>query len=75
MRSADVLPHRWEVTGDSIAAFVAGAVDASRLILIKPATGLSDPVDPYFGTTLPAGLPYFTIGWDRIDELAARLSG
>ena len=75
MRSADVLPHTWEVTSDSIAAFVAGALDAARLILIKPAPGLSDPVDPCFGATLPAGLPYFTIAWDRIDELAARLSG
>jgi 5-(aminomethyl)-3-furanmethanol phosphate kinase len=75
MRSADVLPHSWEVTSDSIAAFVAGALDAARLILIKPAIGLSDPVDPYFGTTLPAGLPYFTVGCDRMDELAARLNG
>jgi hypothetical protein len=75
MRSADVLPHSWEATSDSIAAFVAGALDAARLILIKPAPGLSDPVDPCFGTTLPAGLPYFTIGWDRMDDLAGRLSG
>jgi len=75
IRSADVLPHSWEVTSDSIAAFVAGALDAARLILIKPATGLSDPVDPYFGIALPAGLPCFTIAWDRMDELAARLSG
>jgi aspartokinase-like uncharacterized kinase len=75
MRSADVLPHSWEVTSDSIAAFVAGALDAARLILIKPATELSDPVDPYFATTLPAGMPYSIMGCDRMDELAARLSG
>jgi len=75
MRSADVLPHSWDVTSDSVAAFVAGALDAARLILIKPGTEIPDPVDPCFGTTLPAGLPYFTIGWDRMDELAARLSG
>jgi aspartokinase-like uncharacterized kinase len=75
MRSADVLPHSWEVTSDSIAAFVAGALDAARLILIKPATEVSDPLDPHFATTLPAGLPYSLIGWDRLDQLAARLSG
>ena len=75
MRSADVLPHSWEVTSDSIAAFVAGALDAARLLLIKPATDLSDPVDPYFTATLPVGLPYSVLGCDRIDELAARLSG
>ena len=75
MRSADALPHSWDVTSDSIAAFVAGALDAARLILIKPATELSEPVDPYFATTLPAGLPYSTMRWDRIDDLAERLSG
>jgi 5-(aminomethyl)-3-furanmethanol phosphate kinase len=75
MRSADVLPHSWEVTSDSIAAFVAGALDADRLILIKPAAELSDPVDPYFATTLPAGMPYSIMGCDRMDELASRLSG
>jgi aspartokinase-like uncharacterized kinase len=75
MRSADALPHSWEVTSDSIAAFVAGALDAARLILIKPAAELPDPVDPYFATTLPAGLPYSTMRWDRIDDLAERLSG
>ncbi len=75
MRSADVLPHHWGVTSDSVAAFVAGALDAARLILIKPATGISEPVDPYFRTTLPAGLPYAAIGWDQMDELAVRLSG
>ena len=74
MRSADVLPHTWDVTSDSITAFVAGALDAARLILIKPGTGLPDPVDPHFAATLPAGLPYSTLGWDQMDRLAARLS-
>ncbi|MEO8090921.1 MAG: hypothetical protein ABI703_11540 [Gemmatimonadales bacterium] len=75
MRAADILPHDWEVTSDSIAAFVAGALDAVRLILIKPASGIPEPVDSHFRRTLPAGLPCFTIGWDRMDELAACLSG
>lgn len=75
MRSADVLPHRWEVTSDSIAAFVAGALDAARLILIKPATELSDLVDPYFVSSLPVGMPYSIMGCDRMDELATRLTG
>jgi aspartokinase-like uncharacterized kinase len=74
MRSADVLPHTWDVTGDSIAAFVAGALDADRLLLIKPVTGLSDPVDPYFATALPAGMPYSIVGADRVDELSRQLN-
>jgi aspartokinase-like uncharacterized kinase len=74
MRSADVLPHSWEVTSDSIAAFVAGAVGAARLILIKM-TSAGDPVDPYFRTALPVGLPFTILAWDRVEELATQLSG
>jgi 5-(aminomethyl)-3-furanmethanol phosphate kinase len=74
MRSADVLPHSWDVTSDSIAAFIAGALGATRLILIKM-TEVGDPVDPYFRSALPVGLPYEILGWERIEELPARLSG
>jgi hypothetical protein len=74
MKSADVLPHCWEVTSDSIAAFVAGALDARRLVLIKPAVDAADPVDPYFFSAMPAGLPYSILSVDRIEELAQELS-
>jgi aspartokinase-like uncharacterized kinase len=74
MRSADVLPHSWEVTSDSVAAFVAGALGALRLVLIKP-TSASVPVDLYFVQSLPAGMPYFILPWDEIDDLPSRLSG
>src|SRR5712691_5439065 len=41
LREADPLPHAWDVTSDSIAAWVAGRVGARRLVLVKPpgATG------------------------------------
>ena len=74
MRSADVLPHTWDVTSDSIAAFVAGALDARRLILIKPDSSVSQPVDPHFCSTLPAGMPYAILGCDRIEELSQELT-
>jgi aspartokinase-like uncharacterized kinase len=74
MRSADVLPHSWDVTGDSIAAFVAGALDAARLVLIKP-PDQANAVDCYFATALPAGMTYLVLGCDRIEELPQRLSG
>jgi len=74
MRSADVLPHSWEVTSDSIAAFVAGALDARRLVLIKP-TDRGTLVDSYFVTVLPRGLPCIIVSWDRIEELSSRLIG
>jgi aspartokinase-like uncharacterized kinase len=38
--AADPLPASWAVTSDSIAAWVAGAADAARLVLVKPVGGL-----------------------------------
>jgi 5-(aminomethyl)-3-furanmethanol phosphate kinase len=73
MRAADVLPHTWGVTSDSIAAFIAGALDAERLVLIKPAVD-GPAVDPYFNAALPVGLPYRIVPWDTIDQLESWLS-
>jgi dihydroneopterin aldolase len=75
LRSADVLPRSWAVTSDSVAAFVAGAMDAARLILVKPAANLAEPVDSYFESTLPQGMPWSLVACDRLEELAERLSG
>jgi aspartokinase-like uncharacterized kinase len=74
MRAADVLPHTWQATSDSVAAFVAGALDAERLILVKPGAESETAVDPCFRSVLPAGLPYTVLPWDRVGELA-RLAG
>jgi aspartokinase-like uncharacterized kinase len=73
MRSADVLPHTWDVTSDSVAAFVAGALEAARLVLVKP-TGAANAVDPYFQLALPSDMPYQLLGADEIGQLGARLS-
>jgi 5-(aminomethyl)-3-furanmethanol phosphate kinase len=57
LREADPLPHSWDVTSDSIAAWVAAAVGARHLILIKRAT--DDPltvVDRYFERARPQSL-------------------
>jgi 5-(aminomethyl)-3-furanmethanol phosphate kinase len=76
LRAADVLPHTWDATSDSVAAFVAGAVDAVRLVLIKPAGGhLADLVDPHFHAVLPARLPVAVLAWERIAELGEVLEG
>jgi aspartokinase-like uncharacterized kinase len=75
MRAANVLPQSWEVTSDSIAAFVAGALDAAQLILIKPATDVREAVDPHFATALPSGMSYSILGCDRIEELQGKLIG
>jgi aspartokinase-like uncharacterized kinase len=39
LREADPLPHSWDVTSDSIAAWIAGELDARHLILVKPVGG------------------------------------
>jgi 5-(aminomethyl)-3-furanmethanol phosphate kinase len=73
LRNADVLPHGWEATSDSVAAFVAGALDAAHLILVKPADSMLEPVDRAFNGVVPAGLPVAIVGWSRLEEtLSAR---
>lgn len=75
MRSADVLPHSWHASSDSVAAFVAGALDAARLILVKPVDGVLGPgiTDDYFDSVRPSGLPCAVLGWRRIVELESML--
>ncbi|MSO82489.1 MAG: hypothetical protein EXQ53_04235 [Acidobacteria bacterium] len=43
LRRADPLPHTWDVTSDSIAAWVAGVVGARRLVLVKPPRARQSP--------------------------------
>ena len=57
LRATDPLPHTWDVTSDSIAAWIAGRVHATRLVLVKPVAG--EPaalVDAYFERALPSGV-------------------
>lgn len=57
MRAADPLPHSWDITSDSIAAFIAGALGAGELILLKPVDGPLDAlVDRGFAAARPAAL-------------------
>ncbi|MGI9041223.1 MAG: hypothetical protein ACR2HK_09045 [Gemmatimonadales bacterium] len=74
MRAADVLPHTWNATSDSVAAFVAGALGSRHLVLVKPCEEGENLVDHCFAAVLPAGLSCTTIAWDRIEELADRLA-
>jgi len=64
LRKDDPLPHSWDVTSDSIAAWVAGRVGARALALVKAEVageGSSDSnvngyVDPYFASAIPLGV-------------------
>ena len=61
----DALPASWQVTSDSIAAWVAGQVGADRLVLIKPVDGL-------FAEWPSRGRPLARL---TVDELAGRRPG
>ncbi|HTS88422.1 MAG TPA: hypothetical protein VMG41_08030 [Gemmatimonadales bacterium] len=64
LRAADLLPHSWEVTSDSLAACLAGLLQAEELVLIKPKTGGAELVDPYFDRALPAGIRWRVVSVD-----------
>ena len=72
LRAADPLPHSWDATSDSAAAFVAGALDARRLVLVKPAEVGEEGVDRCFMTVVPAGLEVSVIGWGRFSGVSPR---
>lgn len=74
MLTADVLPHSWDATSDSVAAFVAGALDAEVLVLVKPVGGSAGELtDAGFDAALPAGLPVLVLGVEEMDRLGERL--
>jgi aspartokinase-like uncharacterized kinase len=51
LRARDPLPRSWDVTSDSIAAWVASAASAQRLVLVKPGADRLG-VDGYFSTAV-----------------------
>ena len=75
LRESDPLPHSWDVTSDSIAAWISGRVGARRLVLVKPpGLRLSDAaVDAYFQRALPEGITAESVAADQIDALRAAL--
>jgi aspartokinase-like uncharacterized kinase len=68
LRKSDPLPHAWDVTSDSIAAWVAGALGARELVLIKP-PGAAGPsaVDRHFTRARPAQLEVAVVAADQLD--------
>src|SRR5436309_2609883 len=79
LRTADPLPHSWDVTSDSIAAWLTGALGARRLVLIKPASRqpASQLVDAHFVRALPAGVAHLILTDDDLaqPELTLREGG
>jgi aspartokinase-like uncharacterized kinase len=76
LRATDELPHRWEVTSDSLAAYLAGLLGANRVVLLKPLAGPLEAVaDPYFREALPAGMPCRVVGPSEFDRWREYLQG
>jgi hypothetical protein len=75
LREADPLPHTWEVTSDSIAAWIAGQLGARSLVIVKPPHARGDDlVDAHFARTVPEGIVLSIVTADRIDDLCAALA-
>jgi aspartokinase-like uncharacterized kinase len=69
LNTADPLPHTWDVTSDSIAAWVASAVGARCLVLVKPPGAGTTAVDDFFPRVVPefGGAPHVV----PADQIAA----
>ncbi|MCK9312568.1 MAG: uridylate kinase [Methanocorpusculum sp.] len=51
LRKRDPLPHSWDITSDSISAWIAGVLDC-RLLVIKSTESGRDLLDPSFRSVL-----------------------
>ena len=74
LREADPLPHSWDVTSDSIAAWVAGQARASALVLVKPPRAAGTLTDAYFERARPAGVRVHVVAADDEGGLKTALS-
>lgn len=70
LRRADPLPHSWDVTSDSIAAWVAGQAGATTLVLVKPPGATGQLTDPYLEQALLPGVTCEIVAADdpRLDD-------
>lgn len=76
LRQVDPLPHSWAVTSDSVAAWIATEIAASRLVLVKPPGAAGpDVVDAHFARVRSSSTPCVVIAADRLDDLRAALEG
>ena len=68
LRAVDPLPHSWDVTSDSIAAWIAGALGASQLVLVKPPGAVRTRlVDAYFERAAAADVESRIVAADQFD--------
>lgn len=73
LRATDELPHTWDVTSDSLAAYLATLLGADQLVMVKPVAGGIELMDPWFIRTLPAGLRWSVVAIGEIARLGRLL--
>lgn len=71
LREDDPLPHSWDVTSDSIAAWIAGASGAREIVLVKPRGASGVMVDPCFARVLPWHVAAMIVTVDQIESALA----
>jgi aspartokinase-like uncharacterized kinase len=74
VRRADALPHSWQVTSDSVAAWVAGLSEARLLVVLKDAVGMRSRVRG--SDVVPSGrVTLETLAlWEAVDDQFASLA-
>jgi aspartokinase-like uncharacterized kinase len=76
LSQADPLPHTWDVTSDSIAAWVAGQLGARDLVIVKaPGARGSTLVDPCFTRALDPAVTPSIVPADQAGEILRQIAG
>jgi 5-(aminomethyl)-3-furanmethanol phosphate kinase len=79
LRAADPLPHSWDVTSDSIAAWICADMGARDLVLVKPPGALvqrsASLVDNYFDHVPAEGINVTLVAANHWNRLDAALGG
>lgn len=71
LRATDELPHSWEVTSDSLSAYIATLLGASELVLVKPVSGGAELLDPFFLRAIGAGIRWRVVGVAEVGRVWA----
>jgi aspartokinase-like uncharacterized kinase len=74
LRQDDPLPHSWEVTSDSIAAWVAGASGARELVLVKPRGATGEMVDGHFARVVPRHIRTTIVRVEQVDAAFSQIA-
>lgn len=74
LRDADPLPHSWDVSSDSLAAWIAGALGVKALLLVKPPHATGPLVDAGFGRVVPLPETVHVLTADRLGDIRRTLA-